>query len=315
MTDTPAPLGAASPLSAAWAQRFGDRARRGGLKPVSAADLASQLSARLCHDFVSPASAIVSGLDLLEDPSAADMRDDAMNLIAASAKKLVSAAGLLAGGVRLLHASAESFDTRELERLTQRRLRPRAARVWPGGSIRRCCPRRPARALLNLAQIGATALPTGGDRDDPEPSVAGRRRAAGGGGGRRAGATAAGGGQRPSGARSWTDGLGGHWVQAYFLHQLLKSVGGKPGPFAMARGPGRAARPRHSGHEPVSYRLIRVNLPVAAPLLNPRRPRVRSKRAPCRVPRTVGVTDMDPASSFPALPARSEPPEDVPGGR
>ena len=45
-------------------------------------EFASLLASRLCHDFISPASAIVSGLDLLEDPDSADMRDDAMALIA-----------------------------------------------------------------------------------------------------------------------------------------------------------------------------------------------------------------------------------------
>ncbi len=113
MTDTPA--SPAGPLSAAWAQRFGTEPPP---EPVSAADLASQLSARLCHDFVSPASAIVSGLDLLDDPTAADMRDDAMNLIAASAKKLVA----LLSFSRVAFGSsvaAESFDTRELEKLAQ----------------------------------------------------------------------------------------------------------------------------------------------------------------------------------------------------
>ena len=34
------------------------------------AELAAALAAKLCHDFISPASAIVSGLDLLEDPTA-----------------------------------------------------------------------------------------------------------------------------------------------------------------------------------------------------------------------------------------------------
>src|SRR5579875_1322954 len=112
MTDTPA-----SPLGPAWASRFGaEPAARP--EPVGAAELASQLSARLCHDFVSPASAIVSGLDLLDDPTAADMRDDAMNLIATSARKLVDllAFSRVAFGSS---ASAESFDTRELERLTR----------------------------------------------------------------------------------------------------------------------------------------------------------------------------------------------------
>ena len=55
---------------------------------VNGPDFAAMLAARLCHDFISPASAIVSGLDLLEDPSAQDMREDAMSLIASSARKL-----------------------------------------------------------------------------------------------------------------------------------------------------------------------------------------------------------------------------------
>ena len=53
---------------------------------VSPADLAARLASKLCHDFISPASAIISGLDLLDDPSAKDMRDDAMELIADSAR-------------------------------------------------------------------------------------------------------------------------------------------------------------------------------------------------------------------------------------
>ena len=55
---------------------------------TSQLDLAAMVAARLCHDFISPASAIVSGLDLLEDPGAQDMREDAMGLIASSARKL-----------------------------------------------------------------------------------------------------------------------------------------------------------------------------------------------------------------------------------
>src|SRR6185312_13153270 len=53
-------------------------------------ELATQLVAKLCHDFISPAGAIMSGLDLLEDPSAQDMKQEALNLISTSAKKLVT---------------------------------------------------------------------------------------------------------------------------------------------------------------------------------------------------------------------------------
>src|ERR1700761_7237232 len=59
------------------------------VEPVSPAELAAHLAARMCHDYISPAGAIISGLDLLEDPTAQDMTEEAMKLIASSAKKLV----------------------------------------------------------------------------------------------------------------------------------------------------------------------------------------------------------------------------------
>ena len=52
--------------------------------------LAALIAGKLCHDFISPAGAISSGLDLLKDPTAQDMRDDAMALIEASARKMVA---------------------------------------------------------------------------------------------------------------------------------------------------------------------------------------------------------------------------------
>src|SRR5260370_11647315 len=86
--------------------------------PIRPAELAAYMAARMCHDFISPASAIVSGLDLLEDPTAQDMREDAMNLISASARKLADLLSFtrVAFGAS---ASAETFDARELERLAQ----------------------------------------------------------------------------------------------------------------------------------------------------------------------------------------------------
>lgn len=192
-------------------------------EPVNAAELAAQLSARLCHDFVSPASAIVSGLDLLEDPTAQDMRDDAMNLISASARKLVDmlAFARVAFGAS---ASAETFDSRELEKLARgiyAHVRPEMDWAVVPPTLNKPA----ARALLNLAQIGATALPTGGvarisatiqdgdvlllvelvgPRARLRPEVVNGLR-----------------GEKLEG------GLGGHWVQAYYLHTLLKAAGGR----------------------------------------------------------------------------------------
>src|SRR5580658_9209215 len=85
---------------------------------VSPEELAQRLASKLCHDFISPAGAIVSGLDLLDDPSAKDMRDEAMDLIASSARKLVdqlSFARVAFGAA----AGVTMFDCAEMERLTR----------------------------------------------------------------------------------------------------------------------------------------------------------------------------------------------------
>ena len=79
--------------------------------PPRTAEVAAYLAARMCHDFIRPASAIVSGLDLLDDPSAKDMKEDAMNLISGSARKLADLLSFtrVAFGAS---ASAETFDPR-----------------------------------------------------------------------------------------------------------------------------------------------------------------------------------------------------------
>ena len=123
--------------------------------PPRPAELAAYLAARMCHDFISPASAIVSGLDLLDDPTAQDMREDAMGMIASSARKL---AGLLsftrvAFGAS---ASAETFDARVLEDLTRDVFaHMRAELDW---QVTPAAINKPgARTLLNLAQLAGAA--------------------------------------------------------------------------------------------------------------------------------------------------------------
>ena len=125
-------------------------------RPASQAELAAHLAGRLCHDLISPVSAIVSGLDLLEDPSAQDMRDDAMNLIAQSARKLAAALSF----ARVAYgssSSAETFDPRDLETLTRGVFsHVRADLDWAVKAERLEKP--PARALLNLAQAPVLLL-------------------------------------------------------------------------------------------------------------------------------------------------------------
>jgi histidine phosphotransferase ChpT len=189
---------------------------------VAGAVLAAQLAARVCLDFISPASAIVSGLDLLEDPTATDMRDDAMNLIGASARKLVA---LLAFSRVAFGASnaAETFDSRDLQKLTQGiydHVRPELDWGVAIPSLNKPA----ARAMLNLAQIAAGALPTGGVAKivatEQGQSILIGVEAQGSRARLRPEVMAGLRGERLG------EGLGGHWVQAYYLHALLKAAGG-----------------------------------------------------------------------------------------
>lgn len=204
------------------ASAFTEAASSTAPQPVGAAELAATLAAKMCHDFISPASAIVSGLDLLEDPSAADMRDDAMKLIEGSARKLVSllAFSRIAYGAS---ASAETFDVRELETLTRGVFGSmRADLDWAVSATSLGKPA--AKALLNLAYIGGGALPTGGTAR-VVAQVQGADALIGveseGNRARLRPEVMAGLRGEPLG-----EGLGGYWVQAYTLHAVLKAAGG-----------------------------------------------------------------------------------------
>lgn len=206
----------------AWS-RPEPQAEPAGGPPITAPELAAQLAARLCHDVISPASAIVSGLDLLEDPSASDMKDDAMNLISGSARKLVAlvAFARVAFGAS---ASAESFDARELERLMRgvyEHVRPELEWRVAQDSFNKPA----ARTIMNMGQLAASALPTGGVATVHATEQLGRMVIGVDAVGPRARLRA----EVASGLRGdpLGEGLGGHWVQAYYLYALLKAAGGE----------------------------------------------------------------------------------------
>ena len=122
--------------------------------------LAALIAGKLCHDFISPAGAISSGLDLLKDPSAQDMRDDAMSLIEASAKKMVAlvAFARVAFGAA---TSSERFSGAELGELVAGLTEGgRATLDWKAEDT--SYSKAQSRALVNLAYLTMAALPSGG---------------------------------------------------------------------------------------------------------------------------------------------------------
>ena len=190
--------------------------------PVDGQELAAYVAAKLCHDFVSPAGAIMSGLDLLNDPTAQDMRDDAMGLVTQSAKKLIA----------LVHFCRVAFGAATTsERFAAEDLRGLVAGMVEGGRatldwrVAEADFGKPAaRALVNLAHLTAAALPSGG-----VATISSRRE------GDALVLTGVAEGPRarlkPEAAvglagHRLTEGLAGQWIQPYWLWLTVEQAGG-----------------------------------------------------------------------------------------
>ncbi|MGZ8363902.1 MAG: histidine phosphotransferase ChpT [Caulobacteraceae bacterium] len=184
--------------------------------------LAARLAAKLCHDFISPASALISGLDLLDDPEQADLREEAMSLIASSARKLedlLTFYRVTFGGSQ----ATESFDARDLEKLARGRVaHTRTQLDWDVTPA--SLDKAPARILLNLVELAVAALPVGGQarievRETPDTVELSLRCEHA-----RANLHA----DTLKGLRGEDQGeaMGGRWVQPFFLQALVAEAGG-----------------------------------------------------------------------------------------
>lgn len=184
--------------------------------------LAALIAGKLCHDFISPAGAISSGLDLLKDPTAQDMRDDAMSLIEASARKMVAlvAFARVAFGAA---TSAERFSGSELGDLVSGLTEGgRATLEWSVADT--SYSKAQSRALVNLAWLTMAALPSGG-----VATIAARTDGAGLViEGRADGVRARLKGEAVAGLAGLplSEGLPGQWIQPYWLWLTAHDAGG-----------------------------------------------------------------------------------------
>ena len=186
-------------------------------------DLATQLVAKLCHDFISPAGAIMSGLDLLEDPSAQDMKQEALNLISASAKKMVT----LVHFARVAFGAAttsEAFSGKELHKILGDMFSTMRAELVFDIDPDLHFSKPVARALLNLGLIAGNALPVGGKarldvtRTDETLTLASTSQ------GPRARL-------KPEAIEGLSgqalgEGLNGQWIQPHWLYSVVHEAGG-----------------------------------------------------------------------------------------
>ena len=192
--------------------------------PAGGAELAAFIAGKLCHDFISPAGAIMSGLDLLEDPTAQDMRDDAMSLIRQSARKMVAH----------VHFARVAFGAATTsEQFVSAELRGLVAGLSEGGrasldwriSDSETFTKAQSRILINLAWMTLGALPTGGmaaitiRREDDRMLLIGSAE----------GARARLKPEALTGLKGerLTEGLAGQWVQPYWLWLAVNESGGR----------------------------------------------------------------------------------------
>lgn len=186
-------------------------------------ELATLIAAKLCHDFISPSGAIMSGLDLLADPTAQDMRDDAIGLITDSARKMVALVQFcrVAFGAA---TTAERFTADELKGLVEGiTAGGRATIAWDLDVTDFGKPQ--ARALVNLAYLTAAALPMGGEAVVSASADEGRLKLEGRAEGARARLKA----EAATGlaGHRLTEGLAGQWIQPYWLWLTVDQAGGR----------------------------------------------------------------------------------------
>ncbi|PWE16787.1 hypothetical protein DDZ18_11360 [Marinicauda salina] len=127
----------------------------------TAADLAALLCARLCHDLVSPVSALGAALSVFDDENAVDMRDDAVELMRTGARQAqakLEYARLAFGAAGSKPGVIEMAEIRRLADAMFGDHKPEL--VWKDEADGLDKPA--ARVLLNLIWLGVDAAPRGG---------------------------------------------------------------------------------------------------------------------------------------------------------
>lgn len=132
---------------------------------MNAADLASLLCSRLCHDLMSPVGALNNGLELLADEQDPDMRDKCLELLNESARSSANKLKFFRLAFGAAGGFGESIDTREagsaLEGLFGPERRIELGWMVAEGKL----PKGAVKLLLNLALIAGDALVRGGRLD------------------------------------------------------------------------------------------------------------------------------------------------------
>jgi histidine phosphotransferase ChpT len=128
---------------------------------LKATDLAAMLCSRVCHDLINPVGAIGNGLEVLADPSQAEMAPFAQDLIANAAKQARAKLEFARLAYGASSTAGTDFDTRECDRVASLFFEIEKADLnWMVTPM--LMPKHKAKLLMNMLLIAAAAVPRGG---------------------------------------------------------------------------------------------------------------------------------------------------------
>lgn len=129
---------------------------------LTPSSLAALLSARICHDLISPIGALGTAIEVLDDEANAEMHEDAMGLVRLSSKQ----AGAKLRFLRLAFGAGGSapgiIGVDELKTLIAEMYEGGKASINWNESVDGL-EKNTARLLLNLTMLAVQAVPRGGD--------------------------------------------------------------------------------------------------------------------------------------------------------
>ncbi|TXG82890.1 MAG: histidine phosphotransferase [Sphingomonadales bacterium] len=124
-------------------------------------DFASILCSRLCHDLVSPAGALSTGLELLQDEPDDAMREQCLDLLGSSARQITNRLKFFRMAFGAGAGLADSVDVRELQAALNGWFDADKVQVhWMMETD--LLPKTAAKLLLNLALLAGESLLRGG---------------------------------------------------------------------------------------------------------------------------------------------------------
>lgn len=129
---------------------------------LTPSSLAALLSARICHDLISPIGALGTAIEVLDDEGNVEMHDDAMGLVRLSSKQ----AGAKLRFLRLAFGAGGSapgiIGVEELKKLVADMYEGGKATISWGDSVDGL-EKNTARLLLNLVMLANQSVPRGGE--------------------------------------------------------------------------------------------------------------------------------------------------------